>query len=174
MVNCAGIEGAAKKTWRGTDGANPIPPAASRVRTRFLDHGWRRRARVQRGCAGFQLDRAGAVRVARFVCSDSSAASASGGTSGSNAPTLSCCSEDPAGCAATRLGSYGPMVYCRRNTAGARSPRSGAPLFPRNPKAGPSFPCAWAFGDRRWRGRRQVAIGPPGLFGLVRRDDLGA
>jgi hypothetical protein len=68
----------------------------------------------------------------------------------------------------------GPMVYCRRNTAGARSPRSGAPLFPRNPKAGPSFPCAWAFGDRRWRGRRQVAIGPPGLFGLVRRDDLGA
>src|ERR1700738_687866 len=79
---------------------------ASRVRTRFLDHGWRRRARVQRGCAGFQLDRAGAVRVARFVCSDSSAASASGGTSGSNAPTLSC-SEDPAGCAATRLGSYG-------------------------------------------------------------------
>src|SRR5271165_6689096 len=26
----------------------------------------------QRGCAGFQLDRAGAVRVARFVCSDSS------------------------------------------------------------------------------------------------------
>ena len=68
----------------------------------------------------------------------------------------------------------GPMVYCRRNTAGARSPRSGAPLFPRNPKAGPSFPCAWAFGERRWRGRRQVAIGPPGLFGLVRRDDLSA
>ena len=33
--------------------------------------------------------------------------SASGGTSGSNAPTLSCCSGDPAGCAATRLGSYG-------------------------------------------------------------------
>jgi hypothetical protein len=71
----------------------------------------------QRGCAGFQLDRAGAVRVARFVCSGSSAASASGGTSGSNAPTLSCCSGDPAGCAATRLGSYGAMVYCRRNTA---------------------------------------------------------
>jgi hypothetical protein len=68
----------------------------------------------------------------------------------------------------------GPMVYCRRNAAGARSSRSGAPLFPGNPKAGPSFPCAWAFGDRRWRGRRQVAIGPPGLFGLVRRDDLGA
>ena len=68
----------------------------------------------------------------------------------------------------------GPMVYCRRNTAGARSPRSGAPLFPRNPKAGPLFPCAWAFGDRRWRGRRQVTIGPPGLLGLVRRDDLGA
>jgi len=43
----------------------------------------------------------------RFVCSDSSAAAANGGTSGSNAPTLSCCSEDPAGCAATRLGSYG-------------------------------------------------------------------
>ena len=41
-------------------------------------------------------------------------------------------------------------------------------------KAGPSFPCAWAFDDRRRRGRRQVAIGPPGLFGLVRRDDLGA
>src|SRR6202030_1135884 len=80
---------------------------ASRVRTRFLDHGWRRRARVQRGCAGFQLDRAGAVRVARFVCSDSSAGSASGGTSGLNAATLSCCSEDPAGCAATRLGPYG-------------------------------------------------------------------
>jgi hypothetical protein len=55
----------------------------------------------------FSRFRAGAVRVARFVCSDSSAASASGGTSGSNAPTLSCCSEDPAGCAATRLGSYG-------------------------------------------------------------------
>src|SRR6202030_4343235 len=69
--------------------------------------GRRRRARIQRGCAGFQLDRAAAVRVARFVCSDSSAASASGGTSGSNASTLSCCSEDPAGCAATRLGSYG-------------------------------------------------------------------
>ena len=33
--------------------------------------------------------------------------SASGGTSGSNATTLSCCSGDPAGCAATRLGSYG-------------------------------------------------------------------
>ncbi len=45
---------------------------------------------------------------------------------------------------------------------------------PENPRARPSFPCAWAFGDRRWRGRRQVAIGPPGLFGLVRRDDLGA
>src|SRR5437762_7017854 len=43
----------------------------------------------------------------RFVCSDSSAVSASGGASGSNAPTLSCCSEEPAGCAATRLGSYG-------------------------------------------------------------------
>ena len=42
-----------------------LPPAASRVRTRFQDHGWRRRARIQRGCAGFQLDRAGAVRVAR-------------------------------------------------------------------------------------------------------------
>jgi hypothetical protein len=117
-------------------------------------------------------NRAGAVRVARFVCSDSSAAAANGGTSGSNAPTLSCCSEDPA--AATRLGSYGGNSLLRRNTAGARSPRSGAPLFPRNPKAGPSFPCAWAFGDRRWRGRRQVAIGPPGLFGLVRRNDLGA
>jgi len=69
---------------------------------------------------------------------------------------------------------WGQMVCSRRNTAGARSPRSGAPLFPRNPKAGPSFPCAWAFGDRRWRGRRQVAIGPPGLFGLISRDDLGA
>jgi hypothetical protein len=52
-----------------------------------------------------------------------------------------------------------------------------ATLFPRNPKAGPSFPCAWAFGDRKvfaalvcsaavkrhlifkWRGRGQVAIG---------------
>jgi hypothetical protein len=60
------------------------------VRTRFLDHGWRGRGRIQRACAGFQLDRAGAVRVARFVCSASSAASARGGTSGSNAPTLSC------------------------------------------------------------------------------------
>jgi hypothetical protein len=37
-----------------------------------------------------------------------------------------------------------------------------------------SFPCAGAFGDRRWRGRRQVAIGPSGLFGRVRRDNLGA
>ena len=35
-----------------------LPPAESRVRTRFLDHGWRRRVRIQRGCAGFQLDRA--------------------------------------------------------------------------------------------------------------------
>jgi len=145
---------------------------ASRVRTRFLDHGWRRRARVQRGCAGFQLDRAGAVRVARFVCSDSCAAAASGGTSGSNAPTVSCCLEDPA--AATPLGSYGGNSLLRRNTAGARSPRSAAPLFPRKPKAGPSFPCACAFGERRRWGRRQVAIGPPGLFGLVRRDDLSA
>ena len=32
-----------------------LPPAESRVRTRFLDHGWRRRARIQRGCAGFQI-----------------------------------------------------------------------------------------------------------------------
>jgi hypothetical protein len=152
-----------------------LPPAASRVRTRFQDHGWRRRARIQRGCAGFQLDRVGAVRVARFVCSDSSAKSASGGASGSNAPTLSCCSEGAAGCAQRVSAPMGAMVYCRRNTAAARSPRSGGPLFPRNPKASPSsFPCAWAFGDRRWRGRRQVAIGPPGLFGLVRRDDLGA
>ena len=126
----------------------------------------------QRGCAGLQLDRAGAVRVARFVCSDSSAAAASGGASGSNALTLSCCSEYPA--AATRLGSYGANSLLRWNTAWARSPRSGAPLFPRNPKAGPSFPCAWAFGERRWRGRRQVAIGPPGLFGLARGDDLSA
>jgi hypothetical protein len=92
----------------GVEGVrNRLPPVASRVRTRFLDHGWRRRAWIQRGCAGFRLDRAGAVRVARFVCSDSSAASASGGASGSNAPTLSCCSEGPAGCAATRLDSYG-------------------------------------------------------------------
>jgi hypothetical protein len=147
-----------------------LPPAASRVRTRFLDHGWRRRARIQRGCAGFQLDRAGAVRVARFVCSDSSAASASGGTSGSNAPTLSCCSGDPRDVRPTRLGSYGGNGLLPTEYGRARSPRSGAPLFPRNPKAGPSFPCAWAFGDRRWRGRRQVAIGPPGLFGLVRRS----
>jgi hypothetical protein len=68
----------------------------------------------------------------------------------------------------------GLWVCCQRNTAVARSPGSGAPLFPRNPEAGPSFSCARAFGDRRWRGRRQVAIGPPGRFGLVRRDDLGA
>ena len=110
----------------------------------------------------------------RVRASRRSWAAASERASGSNAPTLSCCSDDPARCVlqAPRL-PWG-MVCCRRNTAGARSPRSGAPLFPRNLKAGPSFPCAWAFGDRRWRGRRQVAIGPPGLFGLVRRDDLGA
>ena len=126
----------------------------------------------QRGCAGFQLDRAGAVRVARFVCSASSAASAGGGTP----------DRMPRPYRAVRWTrrqqrvsvSYGGNSLLRRNTAWARSPRSGAPLFPRNPKAGPSFPCAWAFGERRWRGRRQVAIGPPGLFGLVRRDDLGA
>jgi len=105
-----------------------LPPAASRVRTRFQDHGWRRRARIQRGCAGFQLDRVGAVRVARFVCSDSSAASASGGTSGSNAPTLSCCSEDPAGCAATRLGSYGRGLPRRLRRCGGQL-ASGARLL---------------------------------------------
>src|SRR6202023_863762 len=27
-VNCAGIDGAAKKTWRGTDGSNPSPSSA--------------------------------------------------------------------------------------------------------------------------------------------------
>ncbi len=32
-----------------------------------------------------------------------------------------------------------------------------------------SLPCAGAFGDRRWRDRRHVAIGPPSLFGRVRR-----
>jgi len=104
----------------GTEGSNPAPStgesaanqtSSMRVPKRkplgYLPHLFDAVIRrVQRGCAGL-LDRAGAVRVARFVCSDSSAASASGGTSGSNAPTLSCCSEDPAGCAATRLGSYG-------------------------------------------------------------------
>src|ERR1700741_5006849 len=28
-----------------------------------------------------------------------------------------------------------------------------------------SLPCAGAFGDRRWRDRRRVAIGPPSLLG---------
>ena len=77
-----------------------LPPAASRVRTRFLDHGWRRRARFQRGCTGFQLDRAGAVCVARFVCSDSSAAAnprspVGGRRSGSSAPAASSVRRQP-------------------------------------------------------------------------------
>jgi hypothetical protein len=45
-------------------------------------------------------------------------------------------------------------------------------MLPLKPVA--SFPCAAVFGGRRWRGRRQVAIGPPGLFGLVRRDNFSA
>src|SRR5580693_8231172 len=117
--------------FRGTDVRIRFPPPANRMRTRFS---WIRVGAgglgSQRGCAGLQLDRAGAVRVARFVCSDSSAAAASGGASGSNAPTLSC-SEDPAGCAATRLGSYGangllPTEYGRGPVTEER-----APLFPR-------------------------------------------
>ena len=42
------------------------------------------------------------IVLARFVCSVASgAASASGGNSGSNAPTLSCCSEDAAAATAS-------------------------------------------------------------------------
>jgi hypothetical protein len=173
-VNCAGIDGAAEKTWRGTDGSNPIP-LQQRVGCE-LDS-W-----IMVGADG--LGSKEDVRVfnlivlAQFVWRVSSAAIPARRPQVVAPPDRM---PRPYRVRRTRRelrqrvsAPMGPMVYCRRNTAGARSPRSGAPLFPRNPKAGPSFPCAWAFGDRRWRGRRQVAIGPPGLFGLVRRDDLGA
>ena len=45
-------------------------------------------------------------------------------------------------------------------------------MLPLKPVA--SFPCAGAFGHRTRRGRRQVAVGPPGLFGFVRRGNLSA
>ena len=35
-VNCAGIDGAAKKTWRGTDGSNPSPSSGESGTNRKL------------------------------------------------------------------------------------------------------------------------------------------
>ena len=36
-VNCAGIDGAAQKTWRGTDGSNPSPSSGESANYRFRD-----------------------------------------------------------------------------------------------------------------------------------------
>ena len=76
-----------------------------------------------------------------------------------------------------RLPAHGPGFppgqrptrgFIQDGSADAAGPELGYP------KPVASFPCAGAFGDRRWRDRGQVVIGPPSLFGLVRRDDLGA
>src|ERR1700758_1996176 len=62
-------------------------------------------------------------------------------------------------------------IPLQRRVGGTQvQPEQGAFVPPETLKAGRSFLCARAFGDRSWRGRRQVAIGPPGLFGFVRRQ----
>ena len=173
-VNCAGIDGAAKKTWRGTDGSNPSP-SSGESGANSIPGSWL----APTGSGPEDVRVFNLMVLAQFVWPVSSAA-----IPARRPQVVAPPDRMPRPYRAVRRtrrdvrqrvsAPMGPMVYCRRNTAGARSPRSGAPLFPRNPKPGPLFPCAWAFGERKWRGRRQVAIGPPGLFGLVRRDDLSA
>jgi hypothetical protein len=42
-----------------------------------------------------------------------------------------------------------------------------------HPQSLTSLACTGGFGDRGWSLRRQVAVRPPGLLGIVRRGNLG-